>query len=62
MGEYLPAVALGRSAVAVSAGHTHICALLVRCGGERSGVMRIRWKGRGGKRVIPTQLTAAAAL
>ena len=62
MGEYLPAVALGGSAVSVSAGYWYTCVLLVRCGGERSKVMVMRWKGRGGKSGIPTQLIAAAAL
>ena len=63
MGEYLPAVALGGSAVAVSAGYYHTCVLLVRCGGEGSGGMMMRWwKDRGRKSVILTQLIAAAAL
>ena len=48
MGEFLPAVALGtgRSAVAVSAGSSHTCVVLVKCGleglGSGSGVMIIR--------------------
>jgi len=48
MGTNLPAVALGpgRSAVAVSAGGSHTCALLVRRGGSGSGLMMMRRKGR----------------
>ena len=48
MGEFLPAVALGtgRSAVAVSAGSSHTCVVLVRSGleglGSGSGVMIIK--------------------
>jgi len=44
MGASLPAVALGpgRSAVVVTAGEHHTCALLVRCGGNGSGLMMIR--------------------
>ena len=64
MGEFLPAVALGtgRSAVAVSAGFGHTCVLLVRCGlkGSGSGMMMMRWNGRGGGDMIPTQLKAVA--
>ena len=64
MGEFLPAVALGtgRSAIAVSAGFDHTCVVLVRCVLEGSGstVMMMRWNGRGGRSVIPTQLTAAS--
>ena len=66
MGDYLPAVELGtgRSAVVVSVGGGHTCVLLVRCGGEGkgNGGIKMRWKGRGGKSVIPTQLTAAKSL
>ena len=55
MGANLPAVALGtgRSAVAVSAGEYHTCALLVRCGGHGSGLMMIRRKSRLGNISIP---------
>ena len=34
MGAFLPAVDLGREAVAVVAGDSHACAVLVRCGGD----------------------------
>ena len=60
MGEYLPAVDLGtgRSAVAVSAGGHYTCALLVRFGGEGSGLMMVRVRSKD----VKTQISVAAAL
>jgi len=61
MGERLPAVALGtgRSALAVVASGSHTCVLLVRFGGEGSGLMLLRGEDRDVQTAMPD---AAAAL